>query len=70
MPVARPAVNHLLGHGDVNHIQALKDLLGVEKLDVVVVESMQEYLIMIATNFFCDRPDTAAPQTTPEPDPA
>lgn len=65
MPVARELVCHLLGQADVNHVDALKQLLGVETLDVVLIESMQEYMVLMARTYYFQASDTSTPETDP-----
>ena len=41
-------LNHTLGQHDTNHIGTLKALLGVDKLDLVVLDTMEEYLQLLS----------------------
>lgn len=41
-------LKHLTGTHDANTIAALKEQLGVEKLEVVLLDSMEEYYLLLS----------------------
>lgn len=61
-------IHHMLGTYHQNHINALKEILGVEKLDLVLLDSMEE--LYEYAPFLREDPETLpAKRTEPEAPP-